>query len=96
MDIIIRANQPEYHSYFERVISEGLNTVFKKHRYIDSVRVHLDTPSGETKHVRLRTRLFGKELLVEASDMSFKKAVEEAIQKLKWRVRRYKDRRFNS
>ncbi len=95
MDITIRSNHPEYHSYFEKVLSDGLNKIFRKHQYVQSVKVHLHTPNGANKHVALRTRIFGKELFVEAEHLSFKRAVDDAVKKLRIRVQKYKIRRFH-
>ena len=90
MDIKVERDVIEGKNYFESYARESLQKYFNHYPFIESINVFFRGNKHPSKKVKLKARLKGKDVFVEASGASHDLAIDAAGIKLKSQMEKHK------
>ncbi len=94
MDIKVEKDIQESSNYFESYARENLQKYFSKYPFIESIKVFFRGMKHDSKKIKLQARLKGKDLFVEASGPRHDIALDNASNKLRTQIEKYKTKRY--
>jgi ribosomal subunit interface protein len=94
MDIKVERDLLEGNNYFDSYAREQLQKYFLNYPFIESIKVFFRGKKHPSKKVKLQARLKGKDVFVEASGDRHDLALDNAVNKLKSQVEKYKSKRY--
>jgi len=95
MDIKIEKGMSESSNYFENYAIETLEKHFNQFPFVQSVKIFFRAKKHETKKIKLQARVKGKDVFVEASGAKYDIAIDNAAQKLKSQLIKYKTKHYS-
>ncbi len=81
-------------NYFEDYARNALEKLFHYYDFIQSANVFFRGSKHPTKKVKIKLRLKGKEVFVEASAEKYPAAIDAGVQKLKNQLEKYKTQHY--
>ena len=94
MDIKVEKDIIEGTNYFDNYAREILQKYFLNYPFIESIKVFFRGAKHPSKKVKLQARLKGKDVFVEASGPKHDIALDQAVEKLRRQVEKYKSKRY--
>lgn len=96
MDIKVVKGSVGSANYFEVYSHEALQKLFVQNDFVKSINVFFRAKKHSTKKIKLKARLKGKEIFVESSADHYPRAIDQAIEKLKTQISKYKTGHYKS
>ena len=94
MDIKVEKATMESSNYFEGYARESLQKYFSKYPFVESIKVFFRGKKHASKKIKLQARLKGKDVFVEATGPRHDIALDNASNKLKAQIEKYKTKRY--
>ncbi len=94
MDITVAKDQLESGNYFERHARVKLQKYFNNYPFLESIKVFFRGKDHKYKKVKLKARLKGKDIFVEARGDKHDVALDNAADKLYTLVEKYKSKHY--
>ncbi len=94
MDIKVERNMTEGTTYNEQYAQDLLGKYFDSYPFVTSAKIFFRGDKHPTKKVKVQLRLKGKDVFAEASGKYHDIALENAVQKLRPQVERYKSKHY--
>ena len=94
MDIRVEKDFIEGKNYFESYARENLQKYFDNYSFVESIKVFFRGNKHPQKKVKLQARLKGKDVFVEASGPKHDIALDNAAEKLRRQVEKYKSKHY--
>ena len=94
MDIKVEKDVIEGTNYFDNYAREILQKYFLNYPFIESIKVFFRGSKHPSKKIKLQARLKGKDVFVEASGPKHDIALDQAVEKLRRQVEKYKSKRY--
>ncbi|MEE9374596.1 MAG: HPF/RaiA family ribosome-associated protein [Saprospiraceae bacterium] len=94
MDIKMERNGKEGNNEFENQMREKLAKFFTHYSFIESIKIFFRGKKHKYKKIKIQARLKGKDIFVEANGHNHEYALEQASQKLRVQVEKYKSKHY--
>ena len=94
MDIKVERDMTGGTSYNEQYAREQLKKYFESYPFITSANVYFRGDKHPTKKVKIQLRLKGKDIFAEGVGQYHDLALDEAVQKLKGQMEKYKSKHY--
>lgn len=94
MDIKVERDAIEGKNYFESYARESLQKYFSNYPFIESINVFFRGKDHPYKKVKLKARLKGKDVFVEARGARHDLAIDAAGDKLRSQMEKYKSKHY--
>lgn len=94
MDIKIDRGTALAYTYNEQYAIDLLNKYFSSYPFVNSAKIFFRGDKHPTKKVKIQLRLKGKDLFAKAEGTFHDTALENAVQKLKSQIEKYKSQHY--
>ena len=94
MDIKVERDMAEGTTYNEQHAQELLAKYFDTYPFVSSAKIYFRGDKHPTKKVKVQLRLKGKDVFAEAEGKYHDIALENAVQKLRPQVEKYKSKHY--
>lgn len=96
MDIKVERGELGGVNYYERYAKEQLDKYFSSYPFIESAKVFFRGDKHPTKKVKLHVKLKGKDVFAEAEGDRHDIALDNAVEKLRSQMEKYKSKRYKN
>jgi len=94
MDIYVERDVTGGKNYFESYARENMQKYFRNYPFIQSIKIFFRGKNHPYKKVKLKVRLKGKDVFVEARGDRHDRAIDAAGEKLRSQMEKYKSKHY--